>query len=232
MSSAKGIYGGNRPEDVPAYSLAEAAGLVGASPSTLHAWLWGRSFRKRDGSLGRQAAIITPPVEGKGFISFTNVVEAHVLSGLRKKYGLAFGAIRAAVRFVHESLGVDHPLAVERFKTDGASLFVERFGRTINATKEGQIGIGQVLASYLERIDYDNGRAIRFFPLLRDAAPRIIVVDPRRSFGRPVIAGTSVPITAIRGRFDAGDSIDALAQDYNVRVDQIEEALRAAPKAA
>jgi uncharacterized protein (DUF433 family) len=59
-----------------------------------------------------------------------------------------------------------------------------------------------------------------------------VVVDPRRAFGRPVIAGTSVPVTDIRGRFDAGDSIGTLAGDYDLRADQIEEALRAAPKAA
>ncbi len=108
------------------------------------------------------------------------------------------------------------------------SLFVERFGRLINASHEGQLAMREVLAAYLERIEYGDGRAIRFFPLLREAAPRVVVVDPRRAFGRPIVAGTSVPVTDIRGRFDAGDSIEALADDYDMRRDQIEEALRAA----
>lgn len=230
---AKGIYGERRPEDVPAYSLPEAAALVGCSVSTLRSWVLGRTFPRRGGGVGRSAAVIKPATPDASFISFTNVVEAHVLAGLRRRYDLKLESIRAAVRYVHERLGVNHPLAHEQFKTDGVSLFVDRFGHLINATKEGQIGMRQVLDAYLERIDYANdGRAIRFFPLLREAAPRVIVVDPRRSFGRPIIAGTSVPVVAIRGRFDAGDDVEQLARDYDVRSDQIQEALRATSKAA
>jgi uncharacterized protein (DUF433 family) len=197
----------------------------------LRSWVRGRTFPKRKGP-GRSPAIIRPPNAAGAFLSFTNVVEAHVLSGLRRKHELKLDAIRTAVRYVHERLQVEHPLAMEQFKTDGVSLFVERFGRLINASRDGQLAMRDVLAAYLERIEYGDGRAIRFFPLLRDAAPRVIVVDPRRAFGRPTIAGTSIPVTDIRGRFDAGDSIEALAGDYDLRTDQIEEALRAAPKAA
>jgi uncharacterized protein (DUF433 family) len=230
----KGIYGERRPEDVPAYSLAEAAALVGCPQSTLRSWVLGRSFPKRNGEVGRSPAIIKPATPDASFISFTNVVEVHVLAGLRRRYELRLDSIRNAVRYVRDRLGVSHPLAHEQFKTDGADLFVERFGKLINATKEGQVAMREVLDTYLERIEYDagDGRAIRFFPLFRDAAPRVIVVDPRRSFGRPIIAGTSIPITAVRGRFDAGDSVEHLARDYDVHSDQIQEALRATPKAA
>jgi uncharacterized protein (DUF433 family) len=230
-ATPKDIYAGKRPEDVPAYTLREAAELVGVAPSTLRSWVRGRTFPRRNGH-GRSPAVIRPPAAGGAFLSFTNVVEAHVLSGLRRRYGLQLDAIRTAVRYVHDRLEVEHPLAVEQFKTDGASLFVERFGRLINASREGQLAIRGVLDAYLDRIEYGDRRAVRFFPLLREAAPRVIVVDPRRAFGRPIIAGTSVPVTDIRSRFDAGDSIETLADDYEIRADQIEEALRAAPKAA
>jgi uncharacterized protein (DUF433 family) len=227
----KDLDGGQKPEDVPAYSIGEAAALVGVAPSTLRSWVRGRTFSTRRGQR-RSPAVIRPPDALGAFLSFTNVVEAHVLSGLRRKYGLKLHAIRTAVRYVHDRLEVEHPLAVEQFKTDGISLFVERFGRLLNASREGQLAMREVLAAYLERIEYRDGRAIRFFPLLREAAPRVIVVDPRRAFGRPVVAGTSVPVTDIRARFNAGDSIGALAEDYDLRAHQIEEALRAAPKAA
>jgi uncharacterized protein (DUF433 family) len=230
-ASPKDIYAGQKPEDVPAYTLREAAGLVGVAPSTLRSWVRGRTFPTTRGQ-GRSPAVIRVPAASGAFLSFTNVVEAHVLSGLRRRYDLKLDAIRTAVRYVHDRLKVEHPLAVEQFKTDGVSLFVERFGRILNASREGQLAMREVLATYLERIEYRDGRAIRFFPLLREAAPRVIVVDPRRAFGRPVIAGTSVPVTDIRGRFDAGDSIEMLAGDFDLRADQIEEALRAAPKAA
>jgi uncharacterized protein (DUF433 family) len=225
------IYAGRRPEDVPAYTLREAARLVSVPRSTLRAWVMGRTFPKRGGQ-GRSPRIIVPAVADGSFLSFTNVVEAHVLSALRKKHELELDAIRKAVRYVHEQLEVERPLAIEQFKTDGVSLFVERFGHLINASDEGQVAMREVLAAYLARIEYDRGRAIRFFPLHREAAPRLVVVDPRRAFGRPVITGTSVPVADIRARFDAGDGVDELARDYELAVDCIEEALRAAPKAA
>lgn len=229
-ASPKDIYGGKKPEDVPAYTLREAAALVGVPESTLRSWVRGRTFQKRVGQ-GRSPSIIRPPEASGAFLSFTNVVEAHMLSGLRRRYDLKLDSIRKAVRYVHDELEVAHPLAMERFKTDGVSLFVDRFGRTLNASREGQLAMREVLDTYLERIEYRDGRAIRLFPLLRDDAPRLIVVDPRCAFGRPTISGTAVPVTDIRGRFDAGDSIGTLAGDYDLRPEQIEEALRAAKAA-
>jgi uncharacterized protein (DUF433 family) len=45
-------------------------------------------------------------------------------------------------------------------------------------------------------------------------------------FGRPVLAGTGIPTSEIADRFRAGDTIKHLAQDFSVRRDQIETALR------
>jgi uncharacterized protein (DUF433 family) len=89
-----------------------------------------------------------------------------------------------------------------------------------------------VLQEHLKRVDYDHGRAVRLFPLHRDHAPRAIVIDPRRAFGRPVLHGTSVPIADISMRFRRGDSIEQLAGDYDVTPAEIEEALRATREAA
>jgi hypothetical protein len=109
---ANDIYAGRRPEDVPAYSLREAAELVGVAPSTLRSWVRGRTFPKLRGQ-GRSPAVIRPPSAASALLSFTNVVEAHVLSGLRRKHELKLDAIRTAVRYVHERLKVEHPLAME-----------------------------------------------------------------------------------------------------------------------
>lgn len=226
------IYDGLRPEDVPAYSLGEAARLVGLAPSTLRTWTHGRTFPTRRG-VSRSQAIIQLPRPG-GFLSFTNVVEAHVLAAMRRKHSLTLGAIRAAVRYLRDELELEHPLASKRFKTNGVDLFVDHLEQLINVSQEGQLGMRSVLDASLERVEYDQrGRAVRLFPLFkRSEAPKHVVIDPRRAFGRPILFGTSVPVADIRTRFDAGDSVGALAADYNVRRSMIEEALRAAPQAA
>ncbi|MCC6522140.1 MAG: DUF433 domain-containing protein [Polyangiaceae bacterium] len=233
MSSTTDIYAGRRPEDVPAYSLAEAAMLAGIATSTLRSWVIGRPFPTQSGQRW-SAPVIRPPKSDRRFLSFTNLVEVHVLAAMRRKHALSLDAIRKAVRYAHQTLHVERPLATEKFKTDGVDLFVEHLGALINASKEGQLGMKAVLQGSLERVEYDDrGRAVRLFPVLRRTeAARSIVIDPLVAFGRPVIAGTAVPAADIRARFDAGDSVLALAADFEVAPEQIEDALRATKQAA
>lgn len=227
------IYGGRDPKDVPAYPFAEAAALACVPISTLRSWVRGRPFPSQNGQSWSQPVIRLPKGE-KLHLSFTNLVEVHVLAAMRRRHSVSLDAIRRAVRYVQDDLAVDHPLATERFKTNGVDLFIERIGKIINVSREGQLGIRAVLVGSLERVEYDGqGRAVKLFPVLRRAdAPKSIVIDPRRAFGRPVLAGTSVPAADVRARFDAGDGVDELARDFEVPRELIEDALRATPQAA
>lgn len=57
-------------------------------------------------------------------------------------------------------------------------------------------------------------------------APRLIVIDPRRAFGRPVIAGSRIPTTDVFERFKAGDSLENLVAEYGRSPQEIQEAIR------
>ena len=52
------------------------------------------------------------------------------------------------------------------------------------------------------------------------------MIDPGVAFGRPVLAGTSIPTIAIAERFKAGESEAELALDYGREESEIEEAIR------
>ncbi|MDC0666893.1 DUF433 domain-containing protein [Nannocystis radixulma] len=229
MTRRTDIYGGTDPADVPAYPLAEAALLVGVPVSTLRNWTRGRSFPTKQGRRTSSPIIKTPEPY---FLSFTNIVEAHVLAGLRKEHRIALDKIRDAVRYVEKNLKVEHALARRIFKVDGVDLFVDRLGGLLNASRGGQTALRAVLEEHLKRVEYQRDRAVKFYPLHREGAPRLIVVDPRRAFGRPTLAGTSVPIGDIKARFQAGDDVDELAADYRVPATHIQEALRASPAEA
>ena len=60
----------------------------------------------------------------------------------------------------------------------------------------------------------------------------MIVIDPRLSAGRPVIAGTGLATELIAERYKAGESITVLARDYGRENSEIEEAVRCELKAA
>ena len=51
-------------------------------------------------------------------------------------------------------------------------------------------------------------------------------MNPTISFGRPVIAGTGIPVSSIYERYRAGDSVASLAQDFRLEISAIEEAIR------
>ena len=55
---------------------------------------------------------------------------------------------------------------------------------------------------------------------------RSILIDPRRHFGRPVLASANIETAAIADRFLAGDSTDELAADFAVEASEIEDAVR------
>ena len=114
-------------------------------------------------------------------------------------------------------------------------LFVREYGLLINASRDGQLAMRGILEAYLERIERDaTGFAVRFYPFTRDRIPsvavrkepRSVVIDPHISYGRPVLVGTGIPTSILAERYKAGDSIKALADDYEVPTDEIEEAIR------
>ena len=216
------------PADAAAYTLSEAAALIDVPVSTLHKWTKGRTFPTKNGARTSAAIIVTPMPR---FLSFTNIVEAHILAGLRKEK-IALERIRRAVTFVDKYFKLKHALASQQFETDGVDLFIARLdGGIINASRGGQDAMRAILKTHLRRVEYEHGRAIRLFPLHRDAAPKLVVIDPHRAFGRPVLDGTSVPIEDIFSRWKRGESFKQLASDYEVAQSDIEEALRAAKAA-
>lgn len=77
-------------------------------------------------------------------------------------------------------------------------------------------------------------QARKLYPLVCSDGeqPRLIVIDPRIAFGRPVLAGSSVPVEEVAERFQAGESAAELARDFRVEERMVEEAIRASRVAA
>ncbi len=60
-------------------------------------------------------------------------------------------------------------------------------------------------------------------------APRI-AVDPAVRFGKPVIEGTRVPVAIVVGAVAAGDSLEEVAHEYSITVEDVRAALSYAAK--
>ncbi len=223
--------------ELPRYGVKEAAAYLGIPLGTMKSWVEGRHYPTKYGGKRFFKPLIKMP--SPGFLSFFNLVEAHLLLATRKKYQLKLPAIRHAMDYVGEKFPSKHPLLTEQFLTDGRDLFVKKLEQTINVSRRGQLGIGAILDLYLKRIERDrSGLPTRLFPLRVDwigrpdeEPPKVVVIDPKISSGRPVVYGTGIITTILAGRFRSGESIPELARDYGLDNEQIEEVIRYAPAA-
>jgi len=215
--------------EMPAYGIVEAAHYLGIPKATLRSWVMGRYYPTARGKRFFRT-IIELADKDQRLLSFENLIEAHVLDAIRRAHGVPFGRVRKSVEYVKNKLGSKHPLAEQKFVTDGVDLFVEAFGQLVNISREGQLAIKDLIESYLQRVERDRiGAPIRLYPFTRERKPdepRIIVIDPSISFGRPVLVGTGIATTIIAQRYKAGESIEELAQDYGRSISDIEEAIR------
>jgi uncharacterized protein (DUF433 family) len=138
--------------------------------------------------------------------------------------------IRYAIDYLRKHFSSEHPLAEQRFETDGLDLFIDRFGQLINVTQSGQIALREVLQAHLHRVEHDSsGIAVRLYPFTRKRdlrEPKVVVIDPHISYGRPILVGTGIPTAVVAERYKAGESVDELAEDYGRSRNEIEEAIR------
>ena len=229
------LYGGLDPRNIPAYSIGDAARYLRIPSSTIHSWTVGHSYQIKDG-FSFFSPLINISKEKPYLLSFTNLVEVHVLRAIRVGHKIQLNKVREALDFIDERFEIPHPLAKEDFRTNGVDLFIERYGKLINASSGDRKELKEALNAHLDRIEPDdNGLAIELYPFTRSDEidnPRIVVIDPRIAFGRLAIAGTGITTDVLKERYKAGDSIEDLADDYECDRLSIEEAIRCELSAA
>ncbi len=215
--------------NTPNYSIADASRYLKIPTSTLRSWLKGRQYHTK---LGKKefSSIIQRPDTKYSQLSFTNLVEAHVLRVIRREHKITLNKVRIALDYINQKFNTPHPLVQKRFKTDGVDLFIEQMEALVNVSHSGQLVMRKVLENLLNRIEWDEkDLAARLFPLIEtyggDSSAKYIAIDPNVSFGKPTIMSTGIPTEIITELYDAGDSIEEIAEDYNCTILQIEKAI-------
>lgn len=217
------------PREIPAYTVGEAAHYLGVPASTVRSWFAGTSYSHL-GTRRRFQAVIKPADPKSLGLSFTNLVEAYVLTAIRRKYRIGLPTIRKGLTYLTNKLGSPRPLLTEQFATKGRELYVE-LGQVINLSRNGQVEMAEMILAYLERVDRDaKGLPIKLYPFMRSQPPREqprnVVIDPRVAFGRPVLVGTGIPTAVLAEQFKAGDQAKDLAKEYGADEQAVWDAIR------
>lgn len=234
------IYRGRDPREIPTYGILEASHLLKIPKDTLRSWIKGRNYPTIHGKKRFEPIIVLPDPD-LPLLSFVNLVEAHILDAIRYKHNVPLKNVRAAVSHLRNRSNSKNPLADHWFLLKGLDLLIEDEDFLINATKQGQLEIKEVVTAYLKRVARDPaGAAVALFPYLDrhphvTEEPKVILIDPRISFGKPVLVGVGVPTSVVADRYAIGETVAELAHDYGCEASEIENAIeyeRKQPQAA
>ncbi|MFF1276360.1 DUF433 domain-containing protein [Streptomyces marokkonensis] len=200
---------------------AETASYLEIPQSTLTSWLRGQAA---GAPLVHQ---VEPVRKGQPSVPFIAVAEAHVLRSLRS-LGLRMSEIREAAAAVRDAFDTPYGLVSKRVATDGVDIFIEHGWGDLRRARDGQVPIQEVVSDYLRYLNWEPGDdfpsslRLRQYP---DSVP--VVIDPRFGHGLPVVAANRVTVKAIIDLWEAGESVEDIAYDYDMTPEQVDELCRA-----
>lgn len=237
--STDDVYAGEDPRDISAYTVGEVARFLRMPASTLRWWALGREYVTDRGIRKVARPVIRKSKDKPLLMSFWDLVEAHVLATIRREHEVPLQNVRKALDFVTDKFGIERPLIDQDFHTDRVDLFVDLLNydlrdrrAVLNVSRGGKVESHLVKAG-LMRVDRDvQGLVAKLYPWLAtvgepsDAEPRVVAMDPRLSFGRPVISGTGVAVAVLYERRKGGDTVAEIARDYRLDPGMVEVALR------
>ncbi|MCL2316353.1 MAG: DUF433 domain-containing protein [Actinomycetia bacterium] len=195
----------------PMLNVANAATYLDIPQSTLAQWK-------------RSAVIHSVDDTRRGWptLPFVAVVEAYVLRQLRD---LGFTrrhieeAADGARRWFHDDYGLARPGIGH---DDGVEIFIEAGGELFRA-QDHQQAIRETVSGFHECIEWSGQDPKR----LRLARFGNVYLDPRFGWGRPSVAPSNAPISAIIGLWYAGEPLDVIAHEYDMTVEDVDALVRA-----
>ena len=203
---------------LPAYTTVEAARFAQTKSATVAYWYYGTG--KRTG----------PALGGKkryAPLSYLQLIEVAFVASFRQR-GVPLQRIRKARDYVAKVFGAEFPFAEYRFKTEGLHVLMEAasvdpdFGELIAADEAGQMAWERIMLQRFDQFDYEEDLAVRWHPRGKRVP---ILIDPRVSFGAPIIEATGVPTWVLRGRFEAGETPKEIEDDFGVTARDLRYAL-------
>jgi len=214
------------PRELALYTPADAACYLGINPQTLSNWLWGRTYSTIGGEKFF-APVVEPADPENKLLSFFNLAELHVLGAARYKHKIGFPAIRRAMDTIQQRYPSDHPLISREFKTNGIDLFVQKITEDENLSNPEQMNFKVIMDTFLEHVILDKDElAKKVFPLIEGQPDdKIISITYGISSSQPVIDGFGVPVWLIHDRYSGGESVAALAEDFDIPIPKIERAI-------
>ena len=137
--------------------------------------------------------------------------------------------IRRAREYAAQALNCEFPFTRNEWFVQGQELMFHlreidkdaSFDRLVTASKDGQLAWKRVMLERFKQFEYEELLALKWFVDGKDGS---VVIDPRVSFGAPAVAG--IPTWVLKGRWDAGESIEEIVDDFGLEPLAVTKGLR------
>ncbi|MEQ8391432.1 MAG: hypothetical protein RIB30_10600 [Thalassospira sp.] len=219
--------------DTGLYTVSDAASLTGVSKQRVRGWLNG--YRRKDGSKSEKRLTgQLSPIDGHFALGFLDLMEIHFISHFLKR-GVKWKTLALAAKYARELFEVEHPFAT-KFISDGSDIYEEKTHAFLMQTAEetadpslrslvtNQFAMYEALRPLLvDGIAFDdNGHAKNWRPF-NDITS--VILDPHRSFGKPILDQYSVPTRALYEAFVAEQNLQTVAEMYEVDATDVTKAV-------
>jgi uncharacterized protein (DUF433 family) len=209
------------------YSLPEASRISRVPVPVLRRWLWGYRYAAQ-GKSHRVQPLWSPQlsaIDEVRALTFRDLIEIQFVARFRQE-GLSLQSIRRTIGLATQLLEKSYPLSSVEFKTDGKSILAQvvepgEQARVFDLAT-GQYLFDFVLEHLYDALEYSEfDELVRWWPLGKG---RRVLVDPKRSFGRPIVP-EGVPTAILAGSHAAEGSVAAVARWFEVSPESVEDAL-------
>ena len=209
-----------------AYTVTEASRLAKTSPANVRRWLLGYQH-----TAGSMAPVFGKKTKGDDplAVSFLELAEIIVVLGFRKR-GVLLKELRGAHRCLSGRFNLQYPFASTTLAEKGGRVLAEyesELGhppKLAIPTMNGQFLLPHVVKARLMRFDFhsEDSLAVRWFPYGKNVP---IVVDPEFGGGKPTVFGRGLTTDIIVRRSKFGESVDSIANDFQLQKSKVETVL-------
>jgi uncharacterized protein (DUF433 family) len=159
-------------------------------------------------------------------VSFRDLIELRFVKTFRDA-GLSLQTIRECFGRAVDVVRDARPFSTRRFRTDGRTIFFEittdvHEGELVDLKRRQNV-FHRIVEPSLHDLEFDADVLARWFPL--GISHKSIVVDPNRSFGRPIVSDGGVPTDTIFHAIKAEGSPERVAKLYEIPLSSVRDAV-------
>ena len=156
-------------------------------------------------------------------ITFADLVRLRMIALFRSR-GITYRAILQAEDYVRRLRRIPQPFLTAEMWTARSDVFIQFSGNIIAVSRYGQNAFEELMFEFLAPANHgllfaSGGKPVQWRPF------PAVLIDPEIQFGAACVEGTRVETRSLWSLNQAGDSMETLAEAFQLRKEQVANAI-------